>query len=131
LTTAIEEPLLTRLVRAADCDGFEVRRGLRELRQRLEPPREFYTVQKSARPAHAIIPLPLGAGDDPAVLQKAIKRLRQRLDKSGTGALIFKRDSPVYVAYSPAATRRRKQRAARARLRRHARKRTRGELRGL
>jgi hypothetical protein len=79
------------------------------------PPPEYYEVQKSARPVNALVPLPLGFGNDPATLQRAIKLLERKLDKAGVRGLIFGRESKLYSARTPSEVRRRQAHAAQGR----------------
>lgn len=105
-----------------DGDGFEVRTKLNDLKWKLQqPPKtEYYAVQRSARPANAIVPLPLDSGHDRGALDKALKTLRKRLDSSGLG-MIRSRDSKLYSARTRSQARRFKSMTARRRVARTAR----------
>jgi hypothetical protein len=114
---------MTRLARVADGDGetFEVQNKLHAVRQRLELPRtpELYPVMRGRRPAHVVVRLPLGAGRDPDVLQKALKVVRRRVDDSGLRRLL-RPDGRLHQYQAPSVRRRNKRRAAAARVRKAA-----------
>ena len=94
----------TNLARVADGDSFGVRHALTAMKWRLEtpplkPPKpDVYIVMRSARPANAIVPLPVGAGHDPGALAKALKTLQKRLDNAGVSGLVRSRESKLYSA---------------------------------
>src|SRR5262249_12498465 len=129
--------IVTALVQLRELDGGGNGNRLHAARQHmaLPPPPEYYSVQKSSRPVNELVALPLGAGLDPSAVQRAVKTLDRRLEKTGVRGLIMGRQSRLYVARSRGQMRRLKRLASAKRRRRSARLAARRErladLRGL
>ena len=105
--------------------------NLRGLRQQLidrrdddRPPRNFYSLIATSKPATAIVPLVEGSGRDPAALAQALRVLKRRVADAGV-AYAGKRRAFA----KPSERRRFKTVMARRRARRSAQRALRAEMR--